>query len=307
MNYTRRDIGRIALAAIPAGKLLAKPNSKFGGVQIGVIISPGNFRDIPLPADKVLNNLVDAGVSGVEMQDIRVEAYAGAPSMPARSTPDQQEARRKTAQELRKWRLSAPMEKYRALRRMYDDAGVSIYAFRSASIPKDATDDDLAYYFNTARTLGANQIIIELPADPARSKRLGEYAASRKLMMAYHNHTQVNANSWDTALSQSRYNGINFDVGHYAAAVSESPIPFIKKHHDRIRSLHLKDRKLGIHGGENMPWGQGETPLKEILKLVRDEKYGFPATIELEYRIPEGSTAMAEIGKCVRFCKEALA
>jgi sugar phosphate isomerase/epimerase len=96
-------------------------------------------------------------------------------------------------------------------------------------------------------------------------------------------------------------------VGHYVAPTSQSPIPFIQQHHDRITCLHLKDRKLGTNGGENVPWGLGDTPLKEILVMMKREKYKFHAGIELEYRIPEGSTTMAEIVKCVQFCKEALA
>jgi sugar phosphate isomerase/epimerase len=313
MTYTRRDLGKIALAALPAGKLLAKPNSKFGGVQIGIIISPTTFRDMPLGAGEILGKLVELGINAIEMQDVRVETYAGAPSTSARGggraplTPEQQEARRKGAEELKAWRLSASMDKYKALHRMYADAGVDMYAFRLARLSNDMTDDELAYSFNTAQALGANQITAELPTDTQLTQRIGDFAAKRKIMMGYHNHTQVNFNSWDTALSQSKYNGINFDVGHFAAAVSQSPIPFIEKHHDRITCLHLKDRKFGTNGGQNVPWGQGDTPLKEILEMMKKEKYKFPAGIELEYRIPEGSSTMAEISKCIQFCKDALA
>jgi sugar phosphate isomerase/epimerase len=199
------------------------------------------------------------------------------------------------------------MDKYRALHKLYRDAAVNIYAFRLATLNNAMTDQELAYFFNTAEALGARQITTELPADTALTQRVGDYAAKRKIRMGYHNHTQVDFNSWDTALSQSKYNGINFDVGHFAAAVSQSPIPFIQKYHDRITCLHLKDRKFKTNGGQNMVWGQGDTPLKEILVLMKKEKYRFPAGIELEYRIPEGSTTMAEIAKCLEFCKQALA
>ena len=294
MNITRRDLGKIALAALSSGKIWAKPNSKFAGVEIGIIISPTNFRDIPLGADQILNNLVQLGISGIEMQDVRVENYAGAPAA-ARLA------------EIKQWRMAASMDKYRALHKLYRDAGVNIYAFRLATLNNAMTDQELAYFFNTAEALGARQITTELPADTALTQRVGDYAAKRKIRMGYHNHTQVDFNSWDTALSQSKYNGINFDVGHFAAAVSQSPIPFIQKYHDRITCLHLKDRKFKTNGGQNMVWGQGDTPLKEILVLMKKEKYRFPAGIELEYRIPEGSTTMAEIAKCLEFCKQALA
>ncbi len=323
MTYTRRDLGKIALATLPAGKLLAKPNSKFSGVEIGIIISPTNFRDMPLGADEILKNLVQLGISGIEMQDVRVETYMGAPiaaraSYPGISggprgggrippTAEQQEARRKAAEEMKDWRLSTSMDKYKSLRQMYLDAGVRIYAFRLARLTNDMTDGELAYFFNTAQALGANQITVELPTNTELTQRVGDYAAKRKIMIGYHNHTQVKFDSWDTALSQSKYNGINFDVGHFAAAVSQSPIPFIQKNHDRITCLHLKDRKFGANGGQNVPWGQGDTPLKEILVMMKNEKYTFPAGIELEYRIPEGSTTMAEISKCLQYCRDALA
>ena len=294
MNITRRDLGKIALASLSSGKIWAKPNSKFAGVEIGIIISPTNFRDIPLGADQILNNLVQLGISGIEMQDVRVESYAGAPAATRQA-------------EIKQWRIAASMDKYRALHKLYRDAGVNIYAFRLATLNNSMTDQELAYFFNTAEALGARQITTELPTDTALTQRVGDYAAKRKIRIGYHNHTQVDFNSWDTALSQSKYNGINFDVGHFAAAVSQSPIPFIQKYHDRITCLHLKDRKFKTNGGQNMVWGQGDTPLKEILVLMKKEKYRFPAGIELEYRIPEGSTTMAEIAKCLEFCKEALA
>jgi L-ribulose-5-phosphate 3-epimerase UlaE len=71
--------------------------------------------------------------------------------------------------------------------------------------------------------------------------------------------------------------------------------------------MHLKDRMKASNGAANLPWGQGETPIKEILMLMRQEKYKFPASIELEYQIPEGSDAVVETSKCVQFCKNALA
>ena len=75
----------------------------------------------------------------------------------------------------------------------------------------------------------------------------------------------------------------------------------IEKHHDRIVSLHLKDRTAD---DGNVPWGQGKTPIKQILQLMRKERWTFPADIELEYKIPEGSNSVAEVAKCVQYCKE---
>ena len=91
---------------------------------------------------------------------------------------------------------------------------------------------------------------------------------------------------------------------HYVAGTGQSPVPFIEKHHARIFSMHLKDRKKDQ--GPNVPWGEGDTPLREILQLMRDQKYGFQATIEMEHPIPAGSTVMAELAKCIAYAKQAL-
>ncbi len=328
MTLTRRDFVKAGLVAVPAAipgiglaKLAAepRPDSKFHGVQIGIIVSPYNFPSIPVPADQLLHTLLQVGLSAVEIQDVRCEVYAGAPSAPRAgysgspgqhmSAAERAAMRKKQAEQLTEWRLSnkaAILDKFKTLHGMYSDAGVKIYAFRLANTSMDMSDAEYDYFFEAARVLGANQITTELPADPALSQRLGDLGAKHRTMVGYHNHTQVNAQSWDTALAQSKWNGIQLDIGHYVAAVSGSPIPFIEQHHDRITSIHLKDRKYGTRGGANLPWGTGDTPVKEVLLLMRDRHYTFPAGIELEYKIPEGSTPEKEIENCIDFCRRAL-
>ena len=78
-----------------------------------------------------------------------------------------------------------------------------------------------------------------------------------------------------------------------------------RSHHARITNLHLKDRKKDH--GPNTPWGQGDTPIKAVLQLLKQEKYDIPANIELEYEVPPGSSLVAEMKKCLAYCKDALA
>jgi sugar phosphate isomerase/epimerase len=342
MNLTRRELVKLAAAAVPASSLLAKPNSNFNGVQIGVITY--SYRSMPgaNDAEALLKYIVDSGVSGIELMGPAAEIYAGSPAAAGRGgggqgrgrgegrgqaadggaargpegagrargggggrgaqTPEQQ-AR---AEELKKWRLSVPMDKYKALRKMYNDAGVHIYAFKLEPNP-NMSDEEYEYIFHVADTLGANHVTLELSNNAAFTQRLGDFAAKKKMLVAYHAHTQATITAWDAVLEQSKGNAINLDCGHYVAGTSESPIPLIQKHHGRIASMHLKDRKKASNGGANLPWGEGETPIKEILQLMRKEKYKFPASVELEYQIPEGSDAVAETRKCVQFCKSALA
>ncbi len=315
MSYTRRDLGKIALAALPAARLLAKPDSKFGGVQIG-INAPYSFRGMPGSADDVLKYLTEVGLSAVELRSQPVEAFLGAP-VPTRMSrgqrgtapnPEQQSAARASAGALEKWRLSAGMDGFKKFRKKYANAGVAIEIVKFDGV--DSMKDEVVdYAFRAAKALGARAISCEIPV--SRTKWLGELAAKHKMMVGYHGHGNVTnpeafatPESWERAMSYSKYNGINIDIGHFIAGNNTSPIPFIKKNAGRITHIHLKDRKL--NNGPNTLWGQGDTPIKEVLQLMKKEKYPFEATIEFEYRPPEGSDVLREIAKCVAFCREAL-
>ncbi len=332
MLYTRRDFGKLALATVPMAAVAplarlvaaAKPNSTFGGVHIGIITY--SFRSLSATAEDTLKYCLDCGIDGIELMSNVAEGYAGAPLPQGRGggpggqgrgraelTPEQLAERRKRAEELKNWRLSVSMDKYKAFRRMYEDAGVKIYAFK---LPPtlEMSDDEYAYIWNVAETLGANHVTMELPTDDALLKRVADYAAKRKLRIAFHTHGQGGASGFDRVLSASPYTALNFDVGHYYGVNGQSPVPLVEKYHGRIASLHLKDRKgpaapdpSGRGGGPNMPWGHGETPLTDVLQLMKKNKYRFPASIEYEYQTPEGSDVIAEVRKCVDYCKRALA
>lgn len=299
-------------AGKPTSRLAGKPNSKFNGVQIGAITY--SFRSMPSTAEDLLKYLVQCGLSSVELMGEPAEQFAGVPSGGGRGGPrggrgqmteEQKKAQQQKQEEQLKWRLSGPMDKYKALRKLYNDAGVNIHIVKFGSIgDAGMTDGEIDYYFNAAKALGAKGITRELSEEAAQ--RLGPFADKHKIMIGFHNHTKITPTTYDgPILSYGKYLGLNFDVGHYLAGTSESPIPIIQKHHDRILSLHLKDRKT--NNGANLPFGQGDTPVAQILQLMRKEKWTFPADIELEYPVPEGSDAVAEVKKCVAFCKEALA
>ena len=283
-----------------------KPNSNFNGVQIGAITY--SWRSMPGSAEDILRYAVQCGISSVELMGDPAEKFAGLPEgggrRRGRMTAEQQRDQRQRRQEQLDWRLSVSMDKYRALRKMYNDAGVNIHIVKFGSIGnKGMTDAEIEYYFKVAKALGAKGITRELSEEAA--KRLGPVADRHKIMIGFHNHTQLRPTTYDgPILSYGKYLGINLDTGHYVAGTNESPIPLIRKHHDRILSLHLKDRK--VNNGPNMPFGQGDTPVALILQLVKRQKWTFPCDIELEYKVPQGSDAMAEARKCVQFCKESL-
>lgn len=303
----RRFIGSAALAAagvafaskagFAASLLQAKPNSKINGVQIGVITY--SFRSMPSSAEQLLQYMLQCNINATELMGDAAEAFAGAP---ARVSGQDMATRMKAMAD---WRASASMDKFKELRKMYNDAGVTIYAWKPNALGAKNTDAEIDYAFNAGKALGVTHVTVELPTDDAQTKRLGEFAEKHKIYVGYHAHTQATPTLWDTALSQSKYNAINLDIGHYTAGTSSSPVDFILKNHDRIMSMHLKDRKY--HDGPNQPWGQGDTPIAEVLKLMQKNKYKMPATIELEYNIPADSDAVKEVMKCREFAAKALA
>lgn len=321
LGTTALAVAGIAVASKPAFgvpailKNLGKPNSLFNGVQIGVISY--SWRSMPSSAEQILQYCIDCNISALELMGPAAEAFAGAPQAPPRTgapspgskrpqlTSEQQAEQAEYIKKLAAWRASVPMDKFEQLRKMYQDAGVSIYAFKPSALGVNNTDAEVDYAFRAAKALGANHATVELPTDPGQTKRLGDIAARNKIYVGYHGHLQQTFTAWDVALSQSKYNALNFDMGHYVAAGFD-PIPLIQNKHNHIVSMHTKDRKSKANGGTNMPWGQGDTPINEVLQLMKKNKYKFPATIELEYEIPAGSDAVKETAKCVEYAKKAL-
>ena len=382
MSYTRREFGKLALAGLPAAALLArsesifgavaaqaKPNSVFGGVQIGAITY--SYRSMPdQSAEATLKYLLDSGLSGCELMDGPAEMFAGRPQAQGRGggaggfgggrrgqppaalepgpgqklgewhgqqclvsietgqvvsqgfgggrgrgqqTPEQLAEQQEAAKKLKEWRTSVSMDRFKQLRKMYNDAGVTIYAYKTDGMQKNmqTSDEELDYMFNVAAALGATHTTMELPAGPdaeAMLKRMAAFAEKHKVAIAYHSHLQGSMTAFDQAFAVSKWSMSNVDLGHWVAGGNQggSPIDFLTRYHDRIASFHIKDRTTPQHCSLNLPWGTGETPIKEILQLVKSNKWKIPASIELEYNVPEGSDAVQEVRKCVDFCRQAL-
>jgi sugar phosphate isomerase/epimerase len=305
-----------------------KPNSLINGVQIGCITY--SFRSMPdQSAEATLQYVKDSGVSAIELMGDPAESFAGMPTSPinrmrmgqlggkARRGEALTEDEKKELEELRvqgdayqkevsDWRAKADMKKFEQMRNMYKDAGVSIYAFKPNAFGMNNSDADIAYGMKAAKALGASHVTLEHPSNDAHTLKLGKMGEKYGMAVGYHGHEQETFNFWDTALSQSPKNGLNLDAGHYIAAGHSDLLQLINKQHSRILSMHTKDRTTPANGKGNVTWGKGDTPITEMLQLIKSNKYGFPATIELEYQIPEGSDAVKEVQKCVEYCEKAL-
>lgn len=288
---TRRTFlaGTAALAASAlwprsgSGADAAKPSSVFSGVRIGCITY--SYRGGPNTAEYTLDCLLKDGLSETELMDGPIRSFAG---ITGKGGQDKQ----------RESQLARCTE----LRKMFNDAGVNIHIHK---IPFGPTDDDINFNFEIAKALGCKAITTE--RNDRLAKRLAPFAAEHKIWVAFHNHTNniPTIDDIDPLTKIGEYIGFNFDIGHYVAGTKgKSPIPVIEKYHDKIISLHLKDRAAD---GPNRPWGQGQTPIKEVLQLLKKTQWPIYADIELEYPVPKDSDAVKEVAKCLQYCKEALA
>lgn len=336
----RKFIGTAALAGaglgLGASRLFAGPAiitrtpdyaSVINGVQIGVITY--SFRSLPdQSAEATLDYVRKCGINAIELMGDPAESFAGKPDNPVdfrrffglrraqregELSADQQKelaelqaASEAYNREVAEWRANTGMEPFVKLRQMYGDAGVSIYAFKPRAFGKDNSDAEIDWGMRAAKALGASHVTLEHPSDDAHTRKLGNMAAKHGMFVAYHGHEQQTPTFWDTALKQSTFNSLNLDLGHYVAAGNGEPLAIIRDKFFRIKSMHLKDRQKPENGKGNVVWGTGDTPLAEALNLMKENKYDFPGTIELEYDIPEGSDAIAEVKKCLGFCRDAL-
>ena len=289
---TRRTfLGRtaaLAACAIVPGRVLgaepppmtatasSKPNSVFNGVRIGCITYSYRGGRSTRRRD-TLKALIQDGLSEVELMGGPIQSYAGSIGGGRARSGGSAEEPTKPSDAQRE----AQLAKCQELRKMYNDAGVNIHIHK---IDFGQSDEEIDFNFQVAKALGCVGITAE--RSETLAKKLAPFADKHKIWVAFHNHTNNYPvmDKMDPILEHGQYIGFNFDVGHYFAGTKGlSPIPVLEKYHDRIVSLHLKDRTAD---GGNLPWGQGKTPIKEILQLMRKEKWTFPADIELEYEIP---------------------
>ncbi len=301
-TLTRRQFSTLALssglfASTRSIFATAKPDSKVAGVLIGMNV-PYNFGGNFVPADEVLKNCLELGISGVELRTQPVEIALGAPLKDTKTAKGKD-----STSAMRTWRESADLSRAKEFGKKWSDAGVLIEIVKVDGIFK-MSDAEIDYAFNLGKALGARALSTEIAHSDEELKRVGSFADKHKFPIGYHGHQTTGPADWEKAFSFAKYNFANVDIGHFVAGDFGSPVPFITKYHDRISHVHIKDRKKAK--GPSVIFGEGDTPIKDVLCLIRDNKWPIQATIEFEYKVPAGSTRMAELAKTVKYCRDAL-
>lgn len=234
----------------------------------------------------------------------------GRPQGMGRQLTPEQEKYNKDLAEFRK--SPAAIRGWEELGKKLREAGINVHLLKFEA---GDTDELLDYSFAAANALGAYGITTEGSAEKCAS--FGKVAARNGSLAVYHNHGQyanMTIGEIEKWLDMSPANRLNFDAPHYFGFGYEdgpklNPMEFIEYFHDRIISIHIKDKtsfKNPYQSNQNQVWGQGETPLREILELVRDKYPNIHCDVELEYVVPQWSTPEREIKNCVQFARQIL-
>jgi len=292
VKVSRRRAGQLLLAGSASVLLARNPlcaapriNSVIRGVQIG----SQSYSFVDFPLDKAIDAFRTVGLGECELAWMHVEP------------------RDLQGEELRRWRLSVPLSQLHDIRTKWDNAGILLYAY-SYNFRKQMTDAEVERGFQMTQAMGLKYITTS--ANVSMAPQIDSYAQKYRITVGFHGHDDTaNQDEFSTAETfaramkgASRYIGVNLDIGHFTAAGGD-PVDYIRQHHDRIVTLHLKDRKK--NHGDNVPWGEGDTPISGVLRLLRDERWKIPANIEYEYGKP-GMDPVAEVKKCFGYCRKAL-
>ena len=297
MNSRRIFIKKTSLVTLGALNYSFSPLVKdINGVDISVVtysFNPG-IEDMNI----IIQNCLDSGSDNIELMGNHVETTLGMPRS-KRSHPD--------------WRTNVSMKDFKNVKKQFKNQGINIFAYKPYCMSPNNSDGEVEYAMKATKALGADYLTAELTTKE-NTKRISRLAEKHKVNIGYHAHLQASDTAWDFAMDDSDKNFINLDIGHYIAARTENTkealLNFILKNHSKICSLHLKDRQaakpLNLGASDNQIWGKGDTPIVEVLQLIRDNSFKFTASVELEYRIPSGSNRVNEVKRCYEYCDQAL-
>jgi sugar phosphate isomerase/epimerase len=279
---SRRTFGKFALASLPAVAAPAKIDSTVHGVRIGV--SGYSFQSLPL--EGAIEAMKSIGLSATEVWFRHIEPKT-------------------SREELRAWRLSVPLDQFRRIGKLYDEAGIDKVAF-THDMKDDFTDAELERPFEMAKALGAARIATSTTLTVAR--RLAPLMEKHRMEVAFHGHINTadpnefaGPDSFRKALAMSSWSRINLDIGQFIGAGFDA-VPFIQEQHARIPVLHIRDGVRGQRG--KVAWGTGDVRIRDVLQLLKREKY--PIVADIEYDYGGAADPWNEVKKCFAYCKSAL-
>jgi sugar phosphate isomerase/epimerase len=274
---------------------------------------------MPGGLENIINYCKETGINSLELMSGDLERFLGAPVSPPRARPvpgqqftpeelaAQQIERDKYTADLRTFRLGVTPDRVAAARKLFDDEGILIHTVKF-SPGRWTSDEEIDYAFATAKAMGAKSVSDTISENAAT--RLAPFAEKHNMYVNLHSYGQFGQEGYaEMLMAISPAVMFNFDVGHHYGATGLDPCDFIRKYHARIFSIHLKD----LTGPNTEPepdsyqvFGQGETPLPEVLLLMKKEQWPIPVDIEMEYPVKPWSNQVKETKICVQYARNYL-
>ena len=264
-----------------AADVLGQSGGVYKGVMLGV--QSYSFRDLGL--DEAVAAMRHLGFTSCELWQGHLEP------------------KKVTREVMRNWRETTPLSEFQSVRSKFKKAGIRIHAY-NISFKDDFSDAEIERGFEAAKALGTS--IITASANTKVVERVVPAAVRHRVVVGMHNHSRFEPSEFATpedftrAMNRSPQIAVNLDIGHFTAANFDA-VAFLRAHHARIVTLHIKDRKRD--DGPNMPLGEGDTPIGPVLRMLRDQKWSIPANIEYEYK---GGDTIEEVRRCLDYCRRAL-
>jgi sugar phosphate isomerase/epimerase len=315
------------MATLPVYSALGKITSRIHGVQMGV--AGYSYNTLPRQGllDVIIQSMVESGIGDcllfapstepVDLADKARPARGGGGGRGASgggargggggrgpASPEQVAA----LEALHQWHLTGPLTYYTAIRKKFSDAGLEINSF-DASFGNTTSDEDLSKACQVTKALGASCMMCAVTRPVA--KRLAPFAEAHNIKVALQGRPNMSSTDpdimakpadFEEAFGYSKNFGSSIDVGD-ATGGGWDALKFVEDTHQRVFGLNLKDR---TKANVSMPWGDGDTHIRDILQLVRDKKYPIRCYIDCDYALPEGSTRQAEVKRCMDFARAAL-
>jgi sugar phosphate isomerase/epimerase len=324
VNVSRRAFLELSAAGLPltlglsCERLLARA-SDAAAVRLGV--QTYSFRDmLQTPGDmtdKMIAAMQELGLTECEVFEPTLQPPALSADAPWRMTAGKPTeasllgrpptgaptaAQLASREAVRQWRLGEGLDQVTAAAAKFKRAGIRVFAF-NFMLKDSCTDEEVERGFQMTRALGAK--IMTVSTTLTMAKRTVPFVEKHKVLLALHGHSNLSdpnqfatPDSFAQGLAMSPDYRVNLDIGHFVASGFD-PVAYIRANHERITNLHIKDRKK--NDGPNTPFGQGDTPIKAVLQLLKTQGYPIPAYVEYEYAGTDNSTA--ELRKCLEYVK----
>jgi sugar phosphate isomerase/epimerase len=313
---SRRAFGGV-IAGVPLAAAMG--SARLFAAELPVGVSTASFRDLPRVTgrdnlDDVMRALKAARATHVELALANLEpappsvapVMGGSAAYPRRivMTPEEIAATDSAARDaLRAFRLNAPIKTFEYMRGKLAAAGLTVHACALA-YNDSFSSDEIDGTFRQAKALGVTTISSPLTMGMAR--RLVPFAERHQVSVAIHNQADGNpGGAIDTpalkdALALSPAFMVKLDIANITAS-NRDAVAELREYRSRVSHVLVRDRLR--NGGASQPFGEGDTPIRDVLATLRSSSPTIPALIEYDY-VGLRST-VDEVKASLAYCRKA--